>query len=192
MLIRAHSNENISERGNGSETWLRLTLIEELFQLSGFPVYISPWRVVGLRVVNHEPEISFKSRPVFVEATDKLRAHGTQVHRILNDLEVTEQRFVSVFPWISDPGRTLGLYRGQDQQVGRRIWHTYAFAVSLKRFCKHLGRTLTFQRTEASARASSCPSLASGAWAGEQSFPFVVGRRVSWGLVHGVYLRGPT
>lgn len=66
----------------------RLTLIEELFQSNGFPVNVSSRRVVGFGVVNHEPEISFEPGPVFVKAVAELCTHGTQIHRILNDLEV--------------------------------------------------------------------------------------------------------
>ena len=119
---------------------------------------ISPWGIVGLRVLDHEPEIGLESGPVFVEATVELCTHGTQVHRIFNDLEVTGPMLISVIPQNRDPERTLGPYPGRDPRVGERAWHVYELAVSLERFCKPLSRTPTFQRTETSARVSSCPS----------------------------------
>jgi len=64
---------------------------------------VSSLGIVGLRVVDHEPEISLEAAPVFVKATVKLRTHGTQVHRVLDDLEVTKWSLVSVGTQIGDP-----------------------------------------------------------------------------------------
>jgi len=74
----------------------RLTLIEELLQSNCFSVNVSSWGVVGLRVVDHEPEISLEAGPVFVKATVELGTHGAQIHRVLDDLEVTRWTSVNV------------------------------------------------------------------------------------------------
>jgi hypothetical protein len=93
-------------------------------------VNVCPEGIVGLRIVDHEPEISLESSPVFVEATVEFRAHGTQVHRVLNDLEVTERMVVSVAPRIGGLGRTLGPYHGRDQRAGGRVERAYVLAAS--------------------------------------------------------------
>jgi hypothetical protein len=102
-LIRAHSNQNISDRKGENRIWSRLTLIEELFQSNSFPVNIGSWRIVGLRVVDHKSEISLEAGPIFVKAVAELRTYGTQVYRILDDLEVTKCILVKVGPQIGDP-----------------------------------------------------------------------------------------
>lgn len=78
-----------------------LTFIEELFQSNGFSMNVSSRRVVSLRVVNHEPEISLEAGPVFVKTVVELCAHGTQIHRVPDDLEVTGRISVNVGPRLS-------------------------------------------------------------------------------------------
>ena len=65
---------------------------------------VSSLGVVGLRVVDHEPEISLKACPVFVKTVVELRTHGTQIHRVLDDLEVTGWILINLRPQTtSDP-----------------------------------------------------------------------------------------
>ena len=158
LLIRAHSNQKIRHRESGSHMCQILTFIEELFQPNSFPVDVSSWGIVGLRVVDHKPEISLEASTVFIEAIVELRTYGAQVHRVLDDSEVAGWTSANVSPQIGDPQPTLVPYHGQDPQVGGRVWHACAFAVSSGRFCKHPSRKPTFQKIEASARASSFPS----------------------------------
>ena len=80
-----------------------LTLIEELFQPNSFSVDVSSWGIVGLRVVDHEPEISLEASTVFVEAIVELRTYGAQVHRVLDDSEVAGWTSANVSPQIGDP-----------------------------------------------------------------------------------------
>ena len=76
----------------------RLTLIEELLQSNSFPMDISSWRIVGLRVVDHEPEISLEASTVFIKAAIELRTHGAQVHRVLDDFEIAGWTLANVSP----------------------------------------------------------------------------------------------
>jgi len=160
----------------------RLTLIEELLQSNSFPVDVSSWGIVSLRVVDHEPEIGLESSPVLVKAAVELGTHGTQVHRVLDDLEVTRWGLVNVDAQIGGP-LTLGPYHERDPRVGGRVWHVCALAISSERSCKHPSRIPTSQRIETLERASSClsPSPASGVWGeGRQNCPSVGGRQVPY------------
>ena len=80
-----------------------LTLIEELFQSNSLPVDVSSWRIVCLRVVDHEPKVCLKASTVLVKAAIELRTDGTQVHRVFDDLEVAGWTLANVSPQISDP-----------------------------------------------------------------------------------------
>jgi len=80
-----------------------LTLIEELFQPNSFPMDVSSWGIVGLRVVDHEPKISLEASTIFVEAAVELRTYGAQVHRVLDEFEVAGWTSANVSPKIGDP-----------------------------------------------------------------------------------------
>ena len=75
-------------------------------------------RVVLLRICYHEPEISFEGKPIRVHARLEFRAHGAEVHRILDDL------VIAVLPHkkksarsLSKSKQTLGHGLERDPQV---------------------------------------------------------------------------
>ena len=66
----------------------QLTLVKEGVQSNRFIVRETPLHVVRLRIIDHEFEISLKCEPVLVLTGLQLRAHGLEVHRRLDDVEV--------------------------------------------------------------------------------------------------------
>ena len=86
---------------------------------------VSSWGVVGLRVVDHKPEISLEAGPVFVKAAVELGTHSTQVHRVLDNLEVT--KWGVSHRWRADVPMT---YSGALSRTGSTGWRK-----SLARLC---------------------------------------------------------
>ena len=68
------------------------TFVEELLKAECMIVSIASRKVVELCIGDHETEILFKGEAILVFALLNFLLHRTEVHRVLDDLEVAGQR----------------------------------------------------------------------------------------------------
>ena len=94
--MRAQPVKMIRKIELGSAIIGESTFVEDRFQGEGFVVCESTRHVVRFRVADHETEVCFECKAFFIHSSLELSGHSADIHRVLDDLEIT---IASISQW---------------------------------------------------------------------------------------------
>lgn len=92
LLMIVHSAEKPKISILSKQTLRIRTLLEESFQGNRFIVYVAANKIVDLCIVDHGSEIALERKSILIHPFLQLRAHRAEIHRILDDVKIAENR----------------------------------------------------------------------------------------------------